>query len=168
VSLGVFVTENFDIIVTGGDGQQNHAPQVVAPASETVAVGGLLEFDVTATDPDGDHVDLFGSELPPGSTFTDHGNQTGTFSWTPTMSMTGANMASFTGLDNRGGSGTASTLITVTGAHPANHAPVLTAPLTQQVDEGVSLEFTVTASDQDGDHVTLTADQVPSGATPTI
>lgn len=165
VSLGVFVTENFDIIVTGGDGQQNHAPQLTAPATETVAVGDLLEFDVNATDPDGDHVDMFGSELPPGSTFTDHGNQTGTFSWTPTMAMTGANMASFTGLDNRGGSGTASTLITVTGAHPANHAPVLTAPLTQQVDEGVNLMFTVTASDQDGDHVTLTADQVPSGAT---
>jgi hypothetical protein len=164
VSLGVFVTENFDIIVTGGNGQENHAPQVTAPASETVAVGDLLEFDVTATDPDGDHVDLLGTELPPGSSFTDHGNQTGTFSWTPTMGMTGANMASFTGLDNRGGSGTASTLITVTGAHPANRAPVLTAPLTQQVDEGVNLAFTVTASDQDGDHVTLTADQVPSGA----
>lgn len=164
VSLGVFVTENFDIVVTGGNGQQNHAPHLAAPATATAAVGALLEFNVTATDPDGDHVDMFGSELPPGSTFTDHGDLTGTFSWTPTMSMTGANMASFTGTDGRGGSGTASTLITVTGAQPANHAPVLSAPLTQQVDEGVNLTFTVTASDQDGDHVTLTADQVPSGA----
>jgi hypothetical protein len=52
----------------------------------------------------------------------------------------------------------------VTDSAPENHPPVLSAPLTQQVDEGVNLSFTVTASDQDGDHVTLSADQVPSGA----
>ncbi|MGH7682020.1 MAG: Ig-like domain-containing protein, partial [Candidatus Eiseniibacteriota bacterium] len=165
VSNNVFVTENFDIIVTGANGGENHAPQVTAPPTATVAVGSLLQFDVNASDPDGDHVDLFGSALPPGANFSDHGDMSGTFSWTPTMAATGANMASFTGTDGRGGSGTASTVITVTGATPQNHPPTLSAPLTQQVDEGANLSFTVTASDQDGDHVTLTADQVPMGAT---
>src|SRR5206468_3461591 len=78
----------------------------------------------------------------------------------------GTYTASFSGTDGHpGGSGSASTVITVTGGTPENHPPTLSAPLTQQVDEGVNLSFTVTATDQDGDHVALSANSVPSGAT---
>jgi hypothetical protein len=164
-SLGTSVTERFDIIVTGSSGGGNHPPVLSAPGFETVAIGATLSFDVTATDLDGDHVDLLGSALPPGSTFTDHGNDTGTFTWTPVSGQAGTYTASFTGLDNRGGSGSASTIITVTGDTIPNHAPTLSAPATQQVNEGVHLAFTVTASDPDGDHVTLSTGSLPLGAT---
>jgi len=163
-SLGVSVTDNFDIIVTGSSGGENHAPALTAPASATVAVGSNLAFDVTATDADGDHVNLFGSGLPPGSTFLDHADNSGTFSWSPVAGQAGTYTASFSGLDGRGGSGSASTVITVTGGVVENHPPTLSAPLTQQVNEGANLTFTVTATDQDGDHVTLSANSVPSGA----
>jgi putative Ig domain-containing protein/Big-like domain-containing protein len=165
-SLGQSLTEPFDIIVTGSGGSENHAPVLTAPASKTVDVGSNLSFSVTAIDPDGDHVDLSGTALPPGSNFIDNGNNTGTFSWTPAGNQVGSHTASFTGLDGRGGSGSASTSITVNGgAPPQNHAPVLDAPATKVVDEGANLSFTVTATDQDGDHVALTAEFVPAGAT---
>ena len=160
------VIENFDIIVTGTVGGENHPPVLTAPASETVAIGSTLTFSVSATDADGDHVDLFLSGQPPGSSFVDHANNTGTFTWSPISGQGGTHTASFSGTDGHaGGSGSASTVITVTGDAPQNHAPVLSAPLTQQVAEGVNLAFTVTATDQDGDHVTLTANSVPTGAT---
>jgi len=163
-SLGTTVSEGFDIIVTGPGGGGNRAPVVTAPATATVAVGATLSFDVTATDPDGDHVDLFGSALPPGSNFIDHADGTGTFSWTPSNGQAGSYTASFSGLDNKGGSGSASTSITVTGGVPENHAPTLTAPSTAEVKENLHLSFAVTASDPDGDHVTLTTGALPSGA----
>jgi hypothetical protein len=164
-SAGTSVTEDFDIIVTGDTGGDNRPPVLSAPATATVEIGSTLSFVVTASDPDGDHVDLFGTALPPGSSFTDHANETGTFTWTPVVGQAGTYTASFTGLDNRGGSGSASTLITVTGDVDENHAPTLSAPPTAQVDEGVHLSFTVTASDEDGDHVALSANGLPPGAT---
>ena len=164
-SLGVSVTETFDIIVTGGTGTENHAPVLTAPATATVAVGSTLNFDVTATDPDGDHVDLVGSALPPGSTFHDNGDNTGTFAWSPITGQAGTHLASFSGNDGRGGSGSASTTITVTDVVSENHPPTVSAPATLQTDEGVNLSFTVTASDQDGDHVALSATSLPSTAT---
>ena len=163
-SLGVSVTEEFDIIVTGTGGGENHAPVLSAPAAMTVAVGSTLTFDVTATDSDGDHIDLFGSALPPGSAFLDHVDNTGTFTWSPVAGQAGTYTASFSGLDNRGGSGAASTEITVTGGGAENHAPTLSAPSALSVAEGVPLSFTVTATDQDGDHVVLTSNPMPSGA----
>ena len=164
-SLGVSVTETFDVIVTGGTGEQNHPPTLTAPANATVAVGATLNFDVTATDPDGDHVVLSGTGVPSGSTFSDHGDNTGTFSWSPTAGQAGTHIASFSGTDGRGGSGSASTTIMVTDVVSENHAPTLSAPATVQTDEGVNLSFTVTASDQDGDHVALSASSLPSSAT---
>lgn len=157
------VTESFDIIVTGAGGGENHAPVLSAPASQTIAVGSTLSFDVTATDPDGDHVDLFGSALPPGSAFVDHGDDTGTFTWSPISGQAGTHTASFSGVDNRGGSGSASTEIAVTEETVENHPPTVSAPPTERVAEGADLSFLVVASDPDGDHVTLSAESVPSG-----
>ncbi len=159
------VTAPFDIIVTGDVGGGNHPPVLTAPATATVAIGSTLSFDVTATDADGDHVDLIGSALPPGSGFVDHLNDTGTFTWTPTSGQAGTYTASFTGTDGRGGSGSASTVITVTGGSPPeNHPPTVSAPATEQVNQGVNLTFAVTATDPDGDHVTLSTGSLPSGA----
>jgi len=164
-SQATSVSEAFDIIVTGSTGGSNRPPVLSAPASDTVAIGSTLTFDVTATDPDGDHVDLSGTALPPGSGFVDHANDTGTFTWTPVVGQEGTYTASFTGTDGQGGSGSAATSITVTGPAPSNHPPTLSAPATEQVNVGASLSFTVTATDPDGDHVALSASALPSGAT---
>jgi|GEM_PF-890200 len=56
---------------------------------------------------------------------------------------------------------------TVSGGGPGeNHCPVFTSPVSDyfQVNEGVTLEFDVTATDEDGDTITLTMDPLdPDG-----
>lgn len=61
----------------------NHPPQFSALADQTVEAGGLLTFNVSATDPDGAIPALSMLASPAGAAFTDHGQGTGAFSWTP-------------------------------------------------------------------------------------
>jgi len=58
------------------------------------------------------------------------------------------------------------TFTITTGGTPGNHSPVF-GPLANQftVTEGQTLAFTVSASDEDGDMVTLSADALPPNAT---
>jgi len=58
------------------------------------------------------------------------------------------------------------TFTITTGGIPGNHSPVF-GPLASQftVTEGQTLAFTVSASDEDGDTVTLSADALPPNAT---
>jgi len=142
-------TESF-VITVNAEGS-NQAPVVVAPAIENVTTGSNLTFTVTATDAEA-ITSLAAATLPTGATFTANGtNTSGTFSWTPTTSQTGEYDVVFTAANSLSGSAT-------THIHVGlgeNHAPTLSAPATQTVTEGVNLAFTVTASDVDGDHVTL-------------
>ena len=47
---------------------------------------------------------------------------------------------------------------------PFNSSPVIASTGNQAVDEGKTLQFNVTASDPDGDSVTLAASNLPAGA----
>jgi hypothetical protein len=91
----------------------NHPPVVTAPATQSVNEGQLLTFTVTATDADGDHVTLTASGVPSGATFTDNGDNTGTFSWMPGSTQSGTYTVTFNGDDGHGGTATATTVITV-------------------------------------------------------
>src|SRR6185436_15882802 len=101
-----------------------------------------------------------------GASVSDQGNNTLNFSWQPNFNQSGTYTITFTGNDGHGGTATATTVITVndvTGS--CVNAPVLTAPTSRTVIEGQTLTFTVTATDADGDHVTLSTGTLPSGAT---
>jgi hypothetical protein len=149
-------TEHFTITVNASD--TNSPPVVVAPALENGNVGSNLTFTVTASDVDGDAItSLTATNMPSGATFTPNGtNTSGTFSWTPASGQAGEYDVTFTASNALSGSAT-------THIH-VNHNPVLTAPATRTVTEGQTLAFTVTATDADGDHVTLTASGLPTGA----
>ena len=97
---------------------ENHPPTVTAPSTEQVDEGASLSFTVTASDPDGDPVALSASAVPEGATFTDHGNNTGTFSWTPGSTQSGSHVVAFSGNDGHGATGTATTAITVNDVTP--------------------------------------------------
>lgn len=77
-------------------------------------------FTVNATDAQGLSVVLTASNLPAGAGFVDHGNGTGSFSWTPTASQGGSYSVSFHGSDAQGNTSTASTQILVLPPPPAN------------------------------------------------
>ena len=58
-------------------------PELDPIGDRTVDEGALLDFTVTASDPDGTTPSLSAAALPDGATFTDNGNGTGDFGWTP-------------------------------------------------------------------------------------
>jgi hypothetical protein len=62
------------------DTPQNHAPVLSTIGSKTVALGKLLQFTISATDPDQDALTYSASRLPPGATFNP---ATRAFRWTP-------------------------------------------------------------------------------------
>jgi flagellar hook assembly protein FlgD len=154
-------TENFLITVNAAGADE--APVVSAPALENATVGTMLTFNVTATDAEA-ITSLGATGLPSGATFSPNGTFTGgTLSWTPTAGQTGDYDVVFTAMNTASGSGT--THIHVRAA--TNSAPTLDAPASRTVTEGLTLAFTVKATDLDGDHVALTTGALPSGATAT-
>ncbi len=138
----------------------NQAPVLDPIGSQSVAEGVLLSFTVTASDPDGTIPTLSTSALPTGASFTDNGDGTGSFSWTPDYTQAGSYDITFTAND---GDLTDDELVTVTVTN-TNQAPVLDPIGSQSVAEGVLLSFTVTASDPDGTIPTLTTSTLPTGA----
>jgi len=77
-------SEDITITVNAVGGPTN------SPPSLDVDEGELVTFLVTATDPDPEDVlTLTAQDLPSGATFTDHGDRTGTFTWTPGFDQAG-------------------------------------------------------------------------------
>lgn len=106
----------------------NVALYVTAPTSIQAATNQNISFVVTGTDAQQRRVYLSAPTLPPGATFSDLGNSTGAFSWTPSASQTGTFLATFRGDNQQGNVATTTTQITVIPPPPANDdfaSPVL-------------------------------------------
>jgi hypothetical protein len=126
----------------------------------------VLNFTVSASDPHdtpANAVALSVSGLPAGATFD---LLTGTFSWTPSEEQQGMHTVTFTVTDDGVPPLSASETITIT-INEVNAAPVLAAIGNKAVDELSELAFVVTASDPSDsppNHVTLSANGLPDGA----
>ena len=164
---GAAVSGSLQITVTSG-GSGNRPPVISVPGSQTVQPGNTLTFTVTGTDPDaGDTVTLAASGVPPNASFNQaSGNPAnGQFSFTPAASQAGQTFTvQFTATDNHGASASGVVSITVTSAPPANRPPIISVPGPQIIAVGRLLTFTVTASDPDGDAVTLSAMGMPANS----
>jgi hypothetical protein len=136
-------------------------PPVLAPiGNRSGPENSLIEFTISASDPDGGFpsLDVYGE--PASATFTDNGNGTGTFSWMTTYDDAGEYSMTF--IANDGESDDQETInITVTNV---NRMPSLDPVANQQVLEGVNLSFLVTASDPDMEALTMTAAPLPGTA----
>ena len=66
---------------------ENRPPELDPIGNKTVDEGQLLEFTVTASDPDNDGLDYSASNLPNGASFD---TETQTFSWTPDVGQAGS------------------------------------------------------------------------------
>ncbi len=140
----------------------NRAPGMTTVGNKTVAENQLLQFNVTASDPDGTVPTLTATGVPSGATFVNNGNGTGTFAWTPNFSAAGSSPYSVTFVASDGTlSDSKLSSITVTNV---NRAPVVAAVGNKTAVVGQLLQFTVNASDPDGTIPTLSATSVPGGA----
>jgi hypothetical protein len=139
----------------------NRAPVLVAIGPQSVNEGQNLNFGVSATDPDGNAPALIAENVPVNATFTDNGNGTGTFNFSPAFTQSGVYSVRFVATD---GSLADSELVAIT-VNDVNQAPVWTPIGAKLVNEGQNLNFGVTASDPDGTIPTLTLVGLPTNAT---
>src|SRR5688572_8879223 len=138
------------------------APVLNVPGPQSVSEGNPLTFQVSATDADGQSVRLFAAQLPAGSTFADHQNNTGTFDWTPDFGQNGSYTVLFLADDTFGGTDNESVAIDVS---VANNPPFLFPIGDRSVDRGTTTFVSLTGSDSDGNSLTFTAMGLPAYAT---
>ncbi|MGB2696492.1 MAG: tandem-95 repeat protein, partial [Candidatus Zixiibacteriota bacterium] len=139
----------------------NQAPVLDSIGSKFVDEAQTLEFRISATDPDGDAQILSAEDVPTNSTFVDSGNGVGSFTFDPTYDQAGSYNVTFIASD---GILADSELVAIT-VNNVNRSPVLDSIGSKSVDEAQTLEFRVSASDLDGDALTLLAEDVPTNAT---
>ncbi len=97
----------FDSSTTGqytfvfGDPDAGNQPPVMQVVNDqSVSETQSLSFSVQAADPDGTIPLLSASPLPAGAVFTDQGDGTGMFDWTPALGQAGQYALTFTASDN--------------------------------------------------------------------
>ncbi len=160
VVIGDIQGQSVPVSVTNGqvDIDVNESPVLDSIGDQSVNEGEILEFTIAATDQGGDALTYSASNLPSGASF-DVDIQT--FTWTPDYAQAGTYPnIHFEVFD---GELTDSEDITIT-VIDANRAPVLDSIGDQSVNEGETLQFTISATDPDGDALTYTASNLPSGA----
>jgi hypothetical protein len=135
---------------------QNEDP-ILDPIGDKQALAGEpLTFNISASDPDGDNIIYFASDLPDGATF-DYDTQT--FSWlNPAL---GTYNVKFRVRDGWGLKDEEEVAITVNNI---NKPPILSPIGSKTVNENELLTFTVSATDPDSDALTYSATGLPQGA----
>jgi hypothetical protein len=133
----------------------NHAPVLTSIGNKGVNENDLLSFTVNARDADGDTITYSAQNLPRGVVFA---NQT--FNWTPDYTQAASYDVTFVASD---GQAQDSETVTIT-VNNVNRAPVLVAIGPKSVDQNSTLNFSVSATDADGDTITYSAQNLPRGA----
>lgn len=148
----------------------NHAPIFQPVANQSINLGQTINFHVQATDPDGNKVNLTWN-IPAGATFSNVVNDavtvSGDFSWTP--SSQGVFTAIFTGQDDHPTDPKSATLAVSIGVSiPPNHPPVFEPVAEKTVNAGNALTFNVSATDPDGNNVTLSMEPLDTATLTSI
>jgi hypothetical protein len=143
-------------------GNVNRPPELAPIGNQSVKEDQLLQFTVTATDPDvGDVLTYSASDLPDGASFDPN---TQIFSWKTGYDQAGNYTVTFTVTDNSIPQESDSETITINVGN-INRPPKLDPIGNRTVNEGEKLEIVITATDPDGDGLTYSADNLPEGAT---
>ena len=134
-------------------------PVLTVPGPQSVVEGDLLAFPIQATDPEGQTIYLMALALPPGATFEDLQNNTGTFSWTPGSDQAGSYVATFLADDTFGGMDQESVNITV---NDLNLPPELNPIGDKSVERGTMLNVFVSAFDPEYGTLTFQTVNLPA------
>ena len=138
----------------------NRPPVLNQISDRMVKEQELLQFTLSATDPDEDDLTYSVGNLPPGASFNPV-NQT--FTWIPGYHQEGSYQVIFTIADDDQPPETISETITIT-VEDVNRSPVLDPIGNKKTHEKQTLQFTVNATDPDGDALTYSTGRLPSRA----
>ncbi len=156
VSDGTFndsETANISVIL-----KNKYAPVITSIPNTTIEIGENLNFTVTAFDADGDNLTYSASGLPVGANFNEN---SGFFSWTPATGQEGTYKITFNVSD---GTFNDSETANISVILKNKYTPVIITISNTTIEIGENLNFTVTASDADGDNLTYSASNLPTGA----
>ena len=141
----------------------NVAPVIDFVSDKTVNEEVLLTFTVTATDAGNDPITLTDGGLPSGASYTDNGDGTGSFSWTPSSTQGGiVYTVIFNAQDSEGADATPESVdITVNDTVSANDPPVADDQ-SESTAEDTPVTFDLDVSDPNGDPLSCSLDSGPS------
>jgi hypothetical protein len=139
----------------------NQTPVLAAIGPQSITESNLLSFALSATDDDLTIPSFNSSALPTGATFTDNGDGTASFDWTPDFTQSGSYDITFRATD---GLATDSEVVTITVNDAGNQDPILATIGPQGANEGDLLSFPVSATDPDGTIPALSSSTLPTGA----
>ncbi|RLB12363.1 MAG: hypothetical protein DRG82_17170, partial [Deltaproteobacteria bacterium] len=114
--------------------------------------GDTLEFTVSAYDAAGTELEVISSSLPEGASLTKQSSYT--FFWVPGYDQSGQYWVSFLASDGL----MSSQQDVVINVADRNRPPEIFEIKDQEVDEGSTISFEITATDPDGDPVTISID----------
>jgi len=143
----------------------NQAPYFDSIPTPSMTEGETFTQGVSAKDPDRDVLTLSIAAdvpLPPHATFLDIGSGLGGITFSPDFTQAGSYDIYVVASD---GTRADTIVVTFTVLEFGNHAPTIAPIAAQTVAENATLTVTVTASDVDGDPITLSADSLPANAT---
>ena len=136
----------------------NASPLLLGIANEIVNEGESVSILPSASDPDGDPLTFRGENLPAGAAVNP---ATGELTWTPSYQQAGnyENLRLIASDGHRSRFEEFSIFVT-----HVNRAPVIIPRQPLFMREGGVLEFTMEAGDADGDAITFSASNLPTGA----
>lgn len=135
----------------------NHLPQITSNPRTVAVVGTEYSYDAVAIDSDGDSLLWSLSQAPAGTSID---SQTGTVRWAPNGSQLGTHTIKLRVIDSRGGAATQEFSVTV---RAVNSPPSIDSVPPTEASIGQRYTYSVRASDIDGDTVTYSLYNAPSG-----
>ena len=150
---GGAATQSFTISITN----VNDNPVITSSPITSATQDVLYQYDVEATDPDGDALTYSLQTAPSGMSIN---SNNGLIQWTPTNAQIGAHGVTVRVIDNKGGSATQSFTLTVQNQ---NDAPQITSTPITSATQGVLYQYDVNAVDADGDTLAFSLTQAPAG-----
>jgi RHS repeat-associated protein len=138
----------------------NQPPVITSVPSGVVYAGKTFDYQVDATDPDGDRLSYDLVTAVSGMAISEFG----LFSWLPDPGLIGQQVIVDIQV-NDGRGGVATQKLTLPVNESANHPPIITSVPALQVAANDPYHYTIEAADQDGDSFSIALLEAPNGMT---
>ena len=142
----------------------NQAPVIAAIPDQQMDANSTLTVDISVHDPDNDDIEISVDDLPGFAAFNEQGSGSASITFTPDAGDAGEYFIEILAGDDGDPPLERSETFRLSVIN-ANHAPQITEISNAVMQEGETLEISFSATDEDGDPVSLTAGNLPGFAT---